>query len=164
MKLHFLAALLLFTSSICKLPPIFNYSYQVSFDVTVIHNKQEYHSIGQEFYDPANNRERVDLANGEHNAFCGTILPNVNTPCHSLTVGGNRWTVFPSRSQCCLCCTSQHGCGILAPDWLKGADYQGISVIDGASFDKWHEKGAFSENYLYVTVDEEYPRRLDEGG
>jgi hypothetical protein len=51
--------------------------------------------------------------------------------------------VFPQRSQCCLCCTSAHGCGILTPDWLKGADYQGESAIDGTSYQKWHEKGNF---------------------
>jgi hypothetical protein len=108
-----------------KSPPVFNYSYQVGFDETVIRNKQEYHTLGQEFYDPVKNRERVDRANGQHNAFCGTVLPNIATPCNSLTVDGNRWLIFPSRTQCCLCCTSQHGCGILAPDWLKAADYEG---------------------------------------
>lgn len=84
----------------------------------------------------------MDRENGQHNVFCSTILPNVITPCQSLTVDGNRWIIFPQRSQCCLCCTSQHGCGILAPDWLKGADYQGEVIIDGNAFDKWHEKGS----------------------
>lgn len=58
------------------------------------------------------------------------MLPNVTTPCQSLTVSGNRWIVFPQRSQCCLCCTSAHGCGILAPDWLKESDYMGQASIN----------------------------------
>ncbi len=124
-----------------KSPPVFNYSYQVTFQETVIRNKIPYYTQGQEFYDPFKKRERVDWANGQHNAFCGTILPNINTPCNSLTVDGNRWQVFPARSQCCLCCTSAQGCGILRPDWLNGADYQGEADIDGVSYDKWHEKG-----------------------
>jgi len=46
--------------------------------------------------------------------------------------------IFPQKNLCCLCCTSQQGCGILAPDWLKGADFQGYLDIDGAKYEKWH--------------------------
>lgn len=86
MKFIILTVLLLVYAGQSKSPPVFNYSYQISFDVGVIRNQQEYHTMGQEFYDPLNNRERVDLANGIHNEFCGTVLPNVNTSCQALTV------------------------------------------------------------------------------
>ncbi len=57
-------------------PPIYNYAYRISFDEAFIVNKTTYRINGQEFYDPANNRERVDRANGRYDLFCGTVLPN----------------------------------------------------------------------------------------
>ena len=36
-------------------------------------------------------------------------------------------------------------------------------MIDGENFDKWHETGTLNQNFMYVTVDNEIPRRLVEG-
>ena len=73
------------------------------------------------FYDADHNRERVDRANGRYNAFCGSVLPNVTTPCNSITANEKRYIIFPARKQCCFCCDGAHGCGILKQDWLKDA-------------------------------------------
>ena len=48
----------------CKTPPIFNYSYQVSFTETLEKQKRMQSTTGQLFYDPIKNRERVDWENG----------------------------------------------------------------------------------------------------
>ena len=124
-----------------KTPPIFNYSYQVNFKETFISKKGNTTTTGKLFYDPINKRQRVDWANGRHNFFCGSVLPNVDTPCISVTVNDKRWQIFPERSQCCMCCTAQRGCGILRPDWMKDGQYQGEVAIDGTNFDKFHKTG-----------------------
>jgi len=80
---------------------------------------------GKAFYDPKNNRERVDRTNGRYDLFCGTVMSGVTTPCQHLTVNKKRFIIFPAKSQCCFCCDADHGCGILKPDWLKDADYKG---------------------------------------
>lgn len=45
-------------------PPLFDYSFHVTFDETVTVNKTVYKGVGQTFYDPKGNRERVDRTNG----------------------------------------------------------------------------------------------------
>ena len=136
-----------------KTPPIFNYSYQVNFEETFYSKKGEAKTTGKLFYDPLNNRERVDWANGRHNFFCSSILPNVDTPCISVTANNKRFQIFPERQQCCMCCTADRGCGILRPDWMKDGEYQGEEQIDGVSYDKFHKTGATSEDYIFVTID-----------
>lgn len=122
-------------------PPIYNYAYKVSFDESWIVDKTTYRVNGQEFYDPANNRERVDRSNGRYDLFCGTVLPNQTTPCQQITANNKRWIVYPAKSVCCFCCDAAHGCGILSPDWLKGADYKGTERILDTIYDKWSKNG-----------------------
>jgi hypothetical protein len=102
-----------------KTPPIYNYSYYASFDETNIINGAGYTVKGQQFYDPINNKERIDYVNGRYDRICGTILPNVTTPCQQITTADKRWIVFPDKYQCCFCCDSVHGCGILKANWLE---------------------------------------------
>ena len=106
-------------------PPIYNFSYHITFDDIFVVNGTNYEVNGQQFYDPVNNRERIDRVNGRYESFCGPVLPNVSTPCIHYVVNNKRWLVFPQKSQCCFCCDSSHGCGILKPDWLKNAVYMG---------------------------------------
>jgi len=121
--------------------PNYNYAFHIAFDETVIQNSTAYKVNGQTFYDPKNNRERVDRTNGRYDLFCGTVLPNVTTPCQSYTVNNKRWLVFPNRSSCCFCCDSDHGCGILKPDWLADAEYKGQEKIIDTFYDKWSKDG-----------------------
>lgn len=152
-------------------PPIYNYAFHINFDEAVTVNKTVYRVNGQTFYDPKNNRERVDRANGRYDLFCGTVLPNVTTPCQQIAADNKRWIVFPQRSQCCFCCDGEHGCGILKPDWLADATYKGQEKIVDTSYDRWSKEGTFisnegvfGSNDLWTTLDEQIPRRLDEGG
>ena len=136
--------LLLLTEVTCKDPPMFNYSYYVTFNETYYHRPDpEQHTTAQLFYDPIKKRERIDWHNGLYNGFCNGVFPMDSTPCISLTTEGKRWQIFPEKSVCCLCCTDKRGCGVLRPDWLAGADYQGEVDIDGKNYDKWHIKGIF---------------------
>lgn len=122
-------------------PPNYNYSFHITFDEAYTINSTVYRVNGQTFYDPKNNRERVDRANGRYNFFCGSVLPNVTTPCQSITVDNKRWIVYPQRSQCCFCCDAAHGCGILKPDWLADSEYKGQEKIIDTLYDKWSKNG-----------------------
>jgi hypothetical protein len=107
----------------------------------VPYNNTRHINYGAVYYDPKNNRERVDRDNGVRDAFCGSILPNVSTPCHHVAVNNKRWIYFPQRAQCCFCCDAAHGCGILKPDWLADAEYKSQDIIDGVKYDKWSKDG-----------------------
>lgn len=124
-------------------PPIYDYPFSIFFDETFIKDSTAYKVNGQTFYDPRNNRQRVDRTNGRYDTICGTILPNVTTPCQQYTVNNKRWVVFPNRSSCCFCCDSAHGCGILKPNWLEDAVYKGQDKIIDTLYDKWSKDGIF---------------------
>jgi len=120
LKIFILTALCLI-NTFCVDPPVLPGSFQVAFDETFIQNKTHYRVNGQLYYDATNNRERLDRTDGRYSAFCGSVLPNVTTACTHLTVDDNRYIIFPQKKQCCLCCDSTHGCGILKQNWLEGA-------------------------------------------
>jgi len=146
-------------------PPVYNFSYHIAFDETYTVNKSSYEVNGLLFYDPINNRERVDRTNGRYNKFCGPIIPNTNTPCIQYTVNNKRWIAFPQKSVCCFCCDSAHGCGILSPDWLRDSEYKGEEKILDTIYDKWSKDGVVGYNYLWTAKDNDHtPRRLDENG
>ena len=89
-------------------------------------------------------------------------MPRVNTPCTHLTVNDKRYFIYPEKRQCCYCCNSTEGCGILRQDWLADGHYQGTDQLDGKTFDKWEKKG-LTEDYWWVTTDDEHiPRKLQE--
>lgn len=114
------------TVSLQEDPPTLPDAFQMAFDESYIQNGSTIRVNGQWFYDATKNRERVDRANGRYSFFCGSVLPNTTTPCTHITVENKRWIVFPQKKQCCMCCDSAHGCGILRNDWLDGAEYLGV--------------------------------------
>ena len=132
-------------------PPTYNYAFKINFDETFIINKAQYKVNGQFIYDPVNNRERVDRTNGRYDIVCGTVLPNTTTPCQQITVNNTRWIVFPQKTSCCACCDAAHGCGILRPDWLKGATYIGKEVLIDTAYEKWSKQGKI-ENMQVISV------------
>ena len=105
----------------CIDPPLMAESFQIAFDETFINNGTKYRVNGQMYYDAKNNRERVDRVNGRYDLFCASVMPNVTTSCTQTTVNGKRYMIYPQKKQCCFCCDSEHGCGPLKRDWLKGA-------------------------------------------
>ena len=153
-------SILLISFVITKDPPTLSGSFQVSFDETYIVNGTRFMVNGQMFYDADHNRERFDRVNGRYNAFCGSILPNITTPCNEITANDKRYFIFPARKQCCLCCTSAQGCGILKQDWLKDAEYVGTEKLVDTIYDKWMKKG-LGPNWWWATADtNQTPRRL----
>jgi len=67
---------------------------------------------------------RLDRTNGIHDEICNTIV-NRNTGCIQIVRENKRYVFFPSLRICCLCCDSEHGCGMLRRDWLKDAKFAG---------------------------------------
>ena len=120
-KIILLAVLVLL--AICKDPPVLAGSFKISYDETFIVDGSKYIVNGQMLYDADHNRERVDRTNGRYDLFCSTIVPNISTPCTQITTNNKRYIIFPQRRQCCFCCSSEKGCGILRKDWLEGAEY-----------------------------------------
>lgn len=146
-------------------PPIWPDSFDVAFDETFIVNNVSHHVNGIYYYDAAHNRSRLDRFDGIYSKFCSSLAENVSTPCTELVVNQSRWIIYPQKSQCCFCCDSAHGCGILKKDWLKGADYLGDEIIDGANYNKWNQQGVVGYNHYWSSTDGfNVPRRLDENG
>ena len=52
-------------------------------------------------------------------------MANVSTSCTQLVINDKRYIIYPQKKQCCFCCDSQHGCGILKKNWLEGAKFIG---------------------------------------
>ena len=137
-KLIALLLIVAITAVVAKDPPVYDYAWSISFDQLLIKDHTLYTINGKAFYDPKNDRERVDRVNGRYDLFCGTVLPDQTTPCQQITVNRKRWIVYPAKNLCCFCCDADHGCGILRPDWLKDANYKGVQKLsDGDSYDRW---------------------------
>ena len=83
----------------------------------------------------------MDRVNGQYDFFCSNVMPNVTTPCNQLTVGGKRYIIYPKKQSCCMCCESDHGCGILKKDWMVGGEYLGKEKLVDTDYDKWNKDG-----------------------
>lgn len=166
MKLVFiLTAVMAVTLCLDPAPPVWPGSFDQAFDEKFIQANATFEVNGVMYYDATNNRSRLDRFNGRYDFFCGSVLPNVTTPCNQVVVAGKRWIYYPQRSQCCFCCDSAHGCGILKPNWLEGAVYLGDDTIEGAKYHKWNKQGDVGYNYWWSSADDNnVPRRLDENG
>lgn len=86
---------------------------------------------GTYYYDFANRRYRIDRANGRYDRYCGLngAKAFVDTPCTHLVVNGMRWLIYPEKQECCQCCTSEQGCGVLFPTWMNNATFIGKVYI-----------------------------------
>ena len=82
-------------------------------------------NTGKLFYDYINKRYRVDRDNGKGDRYCGSVYKLSNTPCTHYVTEGKRYLHFPEKNDCCYCCDSEHGCGVLKPDWVSGGKFQG---------------------------------------
>lgn len=146
-------------------PPVWPGSFEEAFDEKFVSTNTTAEVNGILYYDGDNNRSRLDRINGELDKFCNSLAPNINTPCQNLVTEGKRYIIFPQKSQCCFCCDSDHGCGILKRDWLDGAEYLGQETIDGQNLNKWNKQGVVGYNYYWATADDNaYPRKIDENG
>lgn len=62
-------------------------------------------------------------------------MNNHNMPSVAICNRHFRYLIFPELNECCLCCASDMGCGILSPSWLDGAEFQvGIRGVACSSY------------------------------
>lgn len=112
-------------------PETFTQSFVESYAFTHLHVTGKIH------YDAKRDAERIDRNDGQYEILCGSVLPNVTTPCSHIVKDKKRYIVYPERRQCCMCCDEAHGCGVTKRDWLKTAKYEGEETLSGESFYKW---------------------------
>ena len=151
--------------------PIFPNKYEAKF-----HEKSSLGIVsgetnGQIYIDADNNQQLITREDGRADRYCGTVFKLQHTRCNHYVVNNKRYLDFPDKKYCCFCCDSDHGCGIVKPDWLAkaGATYNGSETLPGDSqpSQKWYIKGIFlknvggQDNYYYHKDDSlKTPRRL----
>ena len=116
---------------------------------------------GNFFYDFTNERYRVDRVNGKWDRYCGSVKKFKDTPCTHYVTEGKRYLDFPKDDYCCYCCDNKHGCGILKPNWLEGAQYKGLQDSNGQSFHVWDKPGLQS-NLYWATADKKILAKMDQ--
>ncbi len=105
---------------------------------------------------------RLDRNNGKFDPFCSSIT-TATTPCIQLVRESKRYLIFPLLRQCCFCCDSAHGCGILKRDWLKNAKFSGKDELNGQIFNRFIDSDSKTD-YWATTDSRQVPRKLAEGG
>jgi len=115
---------------------------------------------GYYYYDALRNTTRIERSPGSNDRYCGSVSSD-DDPCTHLVRNGVRYLIWPTQNKCCLCCDAEHGCGIVSPTWLDGAQYLGVEDVDGVPCDTWDQKG-LQDNIWYQTVDGAFPVKLDQ--
>ena len=82
-------------------------------------------TAGTMAYDVTSGQYIVDRANGKWDRYCGSVYKFRNLRCTHYVSEGKRYLDFPEKNYCCYCCDAAHGCGILKPDWMSDAAYEG---------------------------------------
>ncbi|OMJ67562.1 hypothetical protein SteCoe_35241 [Stentor coeruleus] len=153
MKLAF-ALLFAMTLAATPLSPVWPNVFWQPFNEKTVHPQAGVHyNTGTYYYNYNLPASRVDRSNGQYDSFCGIGGPyaNKDTPCTHFVVGGNRYLYYPDLNQCCYCCNSTMGCGVLLPNWMQNATYINTEVHEGILTYKWEKTGG-QQNYLYETV------------
>jgi len=116
---------------------------------------------GTYYYDYANRRYRIDRDNGRYDRYCGIngAKEFVDTPCTQLVLKGMRWLIYPEKKECCQCCTSEQGCGVLFPGWMTNATFLGKVSWHGQTVYKWDKQG-LQHNYYYETTEDDPKSRV----
>ena len=71
-------------------------------------------TTGTLYYDVNKNSYRVDRENGRYDRYCGTVKKFKDTKCSHIVSNGDRYLYYPELNDCCYCCDSSNGCGILS--------------------------------------------------
>lgn len=136
-----------------RYPDTFTQSFSEIFSYPVLGNHT---TTGTFYYDWTTQRYRIDRANGRYDRYCGLngLKAFIDTPCSHIVVDGDRYLYYPERNECCFCCSADHGCGILRPNWMDAATYLGVDSLNGVSAHKWDNMG-LQHNYYYETLEDE---------
>ncbi|CAF3142103.1 unnamed protein product [Rotaria socialis] len=106
---------------------------------------------GTYYYDFDQKAVRIDRSTGKYDRYCSSVKLLQDVPCTHLVVNGLRYLVFPSLKSCCMCCTSESGCGVLSPNWLSNATFVGYNTTSTEKYQVWNKKGL--QNNFYWQVD-----------
>ncbi|KAF6263736.1 hypothetical protein COO60DRAFT_340919 [Scenedesmus sp. NREL 46B-D3] len=132
--------------------PIWHMQFSIDFNETTKLLWFNWQTEGRLLYDALQQVEVLHRANGKGDRYCMSIHPRTDTPCTHLVVAGQRYLIFPQLGECCRCCSSAGGCGILDPGWLDAAQYTGQATMQGRLADSWTVRGLQANNY-YATAD-----------
>ncbi|XP_063717745.1 uncharacterized protein LOC134844859 [Symsagittifera roscoffensis] len=137
--------------------PLYPDQFTQNFTEIVYEAEGSYLTTGTYIYDWTNLKYSIERENGRHDIFCQAEYPNTDTPCSHIIVGGNRFLSYPDMNDCCYCCDSSEGCGLLKPDWLSDATFQGtffVHLNNGsyANTYKWKKDGN-EANFYYETME-----------
>ncbi|CAI2380783.1 unnamed protein product [Moneuplotes crassus] len=136
--------------------------FTVDFSETFKYGPLKRSTNGSFFYDAASGRYKITRENGHYDRYCGINGLKIfqNTPCEQIVdASGDRYIHYPKKNQCCFCCDSAHGCGILKPNWQQGAEFLGQTEYNGVPAYKWDKKGLQS-NFYYETITENPEDRI----
>jgi hypothetical protein len=113
------------------------------------------------YYDFEQQAVRIDRSTGKYDRYCSSVEYFENIPCTHLVVGGLRYLVFPSKNSCCMCCTSEEGCGVLKPDWLSNSTFIGYNTTGTVKYQVWDKKG-LQDNYYWQVDATQVPYIIDQ--
>lgn len=139
-------------------PNQFEQSFDQTFWYPIIGSQK---TTGKIYYDWTNQRYRIDRANGHYDRYCLPIYPFSNTPCQHIVVAGRRYLNFPEKNYCCYCCSADHGCGILKPNWLSEAVFEDYVEENGAMLERWNKKG-LQDNLYFQDAKSKIMKRIDQ--
>ena len=116
---------------------------------------------GSFYYDFVNKMYAIYRDNGKRDRYCGLngLYFFYNTPCTQYVSEGIRYIHYPEYNDCCACCDAAHGCGILKPDWLSGAEFIGEVNFEGHAAFKW-DKAGLQSNFYYETSNPSASQRI----
>ena len=121
----------------------FNYGWLGPFETT-----------GKICYDWDEKKYAVYREDGHYDRYCGLDWYHIwaGGKCTHYVQDGVRYLHYPNdKTKCCQCCSADHGCGLLKPDWLSGAKFVGTVTFEGKSAYKWDQAGLQS-NFYYETA------------
>lgn len=107
-------------------PPQWPDTFHANFTESLIYPILGSHdTTGTYYYSWSQKLYRVDRDNGRFDRYCGVngLKLFYNTPCTQYVANGDRFMYYPNHDECCYCCSEEHGCGLLKPDWLGDAKY-----------------------------------------
>lgn len=131
-------------------PDVFKQTFNETFKYP---GGKEHYTQGTFYYNWVNKTYRVDRDNGRYDRYCGFNGFKMwkDTPCSHYVANGDRYLFYPELNECCYCCSAEHGCGILKPDWMSGATFYGEEFHTGVKSYKWDQKG-LQHNYYFETI------------
>ena len=117
-------------------PPVWQPVWQQTFTETVKYPlKKLATTTGTYYYDVSNPDDllyRIDRANGVNDRYCGLTHHNwKDQPCSQYVKNGDRYLYYPESDECCYCCSSNMGCGVITPTWMSDSAYVGTEEVNG---------------------------------